>query len=166
MNNDLINSIRDAQRHYQENDAFLSRLKKRKPKDLDHFVNELHHKVFSKINCLECAICCRTLGPRLMHKDISKLTKFLNLNHATFIEQYLIIDEDQDYVFKSMPCPFLSSDNYCSVYGVRPKACAEYPHTDRRKFYQILDLTLKNTLICPAVFEIINGLKREYGGKI
>ncbi len=30
------------------------------------------------------------------------------------------------------PCPFLGDDNYCSVYEARPKACREYPHTDRK----------------------------------
>lgn len=31
-----------------------------------------------------------------------------------------------------MPCPLLGRDNYCAVYADRPKACREYPHTDRR----------------------------------
>ena len=47
------------------------------------------------------------------------------------------------------------------VYESRPKACREYPHTDRPRFYQILDLTLKNAEVCPAVFELIERLKKE-----
>ena len=77
------------------------------------------------------------------------------------VAQYLRIDEDNDYVFKSMPCPFLCSDNYCSIYENRPAACREYPHTDRRKFIQITDLTIKNSETCPAVFEILSRLKKE-----
>jgi len=46
------------------------------------------------------------------------------------------------------------------IYDHRPKACSEYPHTNRRKFIQITDLTLKNAEICPAVFEIVEELKK------
>lgn len=46
---------------------------------------------------------------------------------------YLRVDEDNDKVFKSMPCPFLGEDNLCSIYDIRPKACREFPHTDRKK---------------------------------
>ncbi|MFZ9981444.1 MAG: YkgJ family cysteine cluster protein [Cyclobacteriaceae bacterium] len=60
---------------------------------------------------------------------------------------------------KSSPCPFLGDDNYCSVYEVRPKACREYPHTDRRKVSQILDLTFRNTLVCPAVLNILDRVR-------
>ena len=76
-----------------------------------------------------------------------------------FINRYLRMDEDGDYVLKSSPCPFLDSENYCSVYEDRPKACREYPHTDRKKILQINELTLKNTMVCPAVFEILERLK-------
>ncbi|MGL5620544.1 MAG: YkgJ family cysteine cluster protein, partial [Tannerellaceae bacterium] len=65
-------------------------------------------------------------------------------------------------VFKSMPCPFLMSDNYCSIYSDRPKACREYPHTDRKKFIQIANLTIKNSYTCPGVYEILERLKKEF----
>jgi hypothetical protein len=73
----------------------------------------------------------------------------------TFIETYLTIDEDRDYVLQSTPCPFLGEDNKCFVYEHRPKACREYPHTNRKRMYQIMDITLKNTLVCPAVARIV-----------
>jgi len=148
-----------------ENRKFISRLRSKKPRDLDRVTHDLHHKVFSQLDCLNCANCCKTLGPRLIQKDIERISKYLNLKAESFKLQYLRIDEDGDYVFKSMPCPFLGEDNYCSVYSFRPKACAEYPHTDRRKFHQILDLTLRNTKVCPAVLEIVKELKKEYNGK-
>jgi Fe-S-cluster containining protein len=76
-----------------------------------------------------------------------------------FVAKYLYIDEDKDYVFKSAPCPLLNEDNYCSVYDDRPKACREYPHTDRKKMVQIMDLTHKNTMVCPAVLQIVEQIK-------
>ena len=44
--------------------------------------------------------------------------------------------------------------------GTRRTACREYPHTNRKRFYQILDLSLKNTEICPAVADVFEGLKK------
>ena len=60
---------------------------------------------------------------------------------------------------KSMPCPFLGPDNLCDIYDVRPKACAAFPHTDRKKIYQINHLTIKNTLFCPAAYLFVEKLK-------
>jgi len=68
-------------------------------------------------------------------------------------------------VLNSAPCPFLDSENYCLVYEDRPIACREYPHTNRKRFYQILDLTLKNTLICPAALQVAEGLAKKYPSK-
>ncbi|MNE52092.1 Flagellin N-methylase [compost metagenome] len=79
-----------------------------------------------------------------------------------FVERYLRIDEDNDYVLQSVPCPFLGNDNYCSVYEDRPKACREYPHTDHSPMLQILDITLKNTAICPAVYEVVERMKKYF----
>jgi uncharacterized protein len=151
-----------AKKKENENRKFLSRLKVRVPKDLDVTVHQLHDDVFSGINCLACANCCKNLGPRITEKDIERIAKFLKLKKELFVKTYLQIDEDKDYVFQSMPCPFLKSDNSCSIYDIRPKACAEYPHTDRRKFHQLFNLTLKNTFTCPAAYEIIEGLKENY----
>ena len=151
-----------AKKQHNANKKLVSRLKSKKPRDLDAETGKLHDQAFAHINCLECGNCCRTLGPRILQKDIDRIAKFLGLKPDGLVAKYLRIDEDGDYVFKSMPCPFLGEDNYCSIYEVRPKACAEYPHTDRRKIHQILDLTLKNTHTCPAVFEIMEGLKKKY----
>jgi len=145
-----------------QNRKFFARLKSRLPNDLDETVSVLHEKAFQQINCLNCANYCRHLGPRIIERDIDRISKFLKLKRESFIKSYLRIDEDGDYVFQGMPCPFLMSDNYCSVYDVRPKACKDYPHTDRRKFHQVLPLTLKNTHTCPAVYEIVEGLKKIY----
>ena len=77
-----------------------------------------------------------------------------------FIDQFLRMDEENDYVLQSVPCTFLGADNYCSIYEVRPKACREFPHTDRKKFQQISNLTLKNVAICPAAYNIVEEMKK------
>ena len=74
---------------------------------------------------------------------------------------YLKIDEEKDYVLQTLPCPFLGAENLCSIYENRPKGCREYPHTDRKKVYQINHLTLKNTLICPAAYEVVEKMMEK-----
>lgn len=151
-----------AKKAETENKAFFARMKKKKPKDLDDNVASIHEEIFEEIDCLECANCCKSISPIITQKDIERIAKHLKLKISAFVEQYLYIDNDGDYVYKSTPCPFLAPDNYCFIYEQRPKACREYPHTDRQKFYQILDITLKNTHYCPATFEIIEKLKKKY----
>jgi Fe-S-cluster containining protein len=129
----------------------VQRLSKMKKGALDQKMHRLHDEAFEHIDCLACANCCRTTGPLITQKDIERISKHLRLKPGAFVQKYLFIDEDQDYVFKSMPCPFLGDDNYCSIYDVRPKACREYPHTDRKNQQGILSLTQKNALLCPAV---------------
>ena len=158
----LENLSEKAQQVSAENKVFFKKLKKKKPKNLDNVVHALHEEVFEEIDCLACANCCKSLGPRITDNDIARLAKHLKLKPGKLIEEYLKIDEDGDYVFKEMPCPFLMPDNYCMVYNYRPKACREYPHTDRKRFYQALNVTQKNTATCPAVFEIIEKLKQEF----
>ncbi|MFM7431487.1 MAG: YkgJ family cysteine cluster protein [Flammeovirgaceae bacterium] len=142
-----------------QNRKFLTGLKKRNPREVDDAFHNLHEEVFNKIDCLTCANCCKTTSPIFYQTDIERVAKALRMKPGDFIEKYLRIDEDKDYVLKSSPCPFLDSENYCSVYADRPKACREYPHTNRKKMVQIMDLTYKNTLVCPAVLEMVERMK-------
>jgi Fe-S-cluster containining protein len=144
----------------KEHAALVKRLSKSDSHKLDERVHAIHEAVFEAINCLDCANCCRTLGPRITDTDVRRIASFLRIKPSKFMENYLLIDEEGDYIFRSMPCPFLGMDNYCSIYDTRPKACSEYPHTDRRRVYQVMALTLKNSTVCPAVFEILEQLRK------
>src|SRR6202451_3067840 len=77
---------------------------------------ELHEEAFNKIDCLQCANCCKNYSPRFKTPDIKRISKHLKMKEGDFIETYLRVDEDGDYVAKSKPCPFLGSDNYCGIY--------------------------------------------------
>lgn len=147
----------------QEFSALFQKLKKKKPAKLDQFVHQLHEEAFEKFDCLTCANCCASISPIIKDKDAERLAKSQKMKTTEFIGQYLFLDEDQDYVFKQTPCPFLMADHHCCVYQDRPRACREYPHTDRSRFYQILPLTLKNCEICPVVYAIAGELYRVSG---
>lgn len=139
--------------------AFFKKLQKQKPKSLDTQMQNLHDEVFEKVDCLACANCCKTTSPIFYQRDIERVAKRLKLPIQKFIAQYVHLDEDKDYVLNVAPCPFLDSENFCIIYEDRPNACRDYPHTNRKRFVQILNLTLRNTFICPAVYEIVEKLK-------
>jgi Fe-S-cluster containining protein len=158
---DLQRFQQQSKNKSSENRKFLQRLKKKDPRKVDDAFHAVHTEVFEEINCLTCANCCKTTSPIFYQTDIERVSKSLRVKPGDFIEKYLRIDEDNDYVLKSSPCPFLDGDNRCKVYDDRPKACREYPHTDRKKMVQIVDLTFKNTQVCPAVLEMVERLKKR-----
>ncbi len=158
---DLESLPEKAKKAEKETKRFFQSLKKNRLKNLDDTVHALHEETFDNIDCLECANCCRSLGPRLTDRDIERIASSLRMKPHEVVSVYLRMDEDNDYVFKEMPCPFLCSDNYCSIYDNRPKACREYPHTNRKKFFQIYSLTIRNAETCPAVYQILENLKKE-----
>lgn len=150
----------ESKKRSSENKKFLQRLKQKDPRWVDDKFHEVHDDVFQETNCLTCANCCKTTSPIFYENDIDRIAKFLKVKPGDFVTKYLRIDEDNDYVLQSSPCPFLDSENYCSIYSARPKACREYPHTDRKKMVQIMELTHKNSLVCPAVLEMVERLKK------
>ena len=150
-----------ARRNQEETNTFFTKLKRKKPKNLDTVTHRIHDSVCAKFDCLQCANCCSSISPMIGDKDIDRMARYLKMKPVELIARYLHIDEDQCYVFNEAPCPFLMHDNYCMIYDQRPKACQEYPHTDRRRFYQVLDLTMKNREICPIVYEVVEKLKLE-----
>ncbi len=137
----------------------LERFHREKPKDLDHRFHQAHDETFEEIDCLECANCCKTTSPIFLMSDIERLARGMKISTGDFIDTYLTLDSDNDYVLKTSPCPFLMDDNKCEVYENRPKACREYPHTNRKKMHQITQLTWKNSMICPAVTRILEKLR-------
>lgn len=149
-----------ADQKASENKKFLQKLKQKDSRSVDDVFHNTHEEVFKEIDCLSCANCCKTTSPIFYPTDIERIAKFLRVKPGDFTAQYLRIDEDNDYVLKSSPCPFLDRENYCSIYEARPKACREYPHTDRKKMVQIMELTYKNTLVCPAVLEMVERLRK------
>lgn len=138
-------------------------LKRRKSKDLDQTFHDAHDQVFHEVDCLKCANCCKTTSPIFRDVDIQRIARKLKVNVSTFEELYLMKDDEGDWVLQELPCHFLGSDNKCFIYDVRPQACREYPHTDRKRMVQILDLTRRNMEICPGVATIVDEVVEKYG---
>ena len=83
------------------------------------------------------------------------------MKESVFIETYLRLDEEGDYVVRSKPCPFLGTDNYCSIYEDRPSDCRRFPYTDEDVIVKRQKLTLKNSSFCPIVFYVLEKLEEN-----
>jgi Fe-S-cluster containining protein len=152
----------DAAAAKKSNEKLFEKLKRTKPADLDDTMHQLHDEVFEHTNCSTCANCCKTISPIFKQKDIDRVAKALHMSSGNFIEKYLFMDEDGDFVLNTAPCPFLDDQNLCIVYEDRPQACRGYPHTNRKRVHQVLDITMLNTMVCPAVLEIAERLREIY----
>jgi Fe-S-cluster containining protein len=119
---------------------------------------QLHDLAFEKVDCLSCGNCCKGYSPRFKTPDIKRISKYVGLREGSFIDKYLKIDSDGDYVLQQTPCPFLGSDNYCSIYAERPSDCRRFPYTDEDVFVKRTAITLKNVSFCPAAYFVIEKL--------
>jgi Fe-S-cluster containining protein len=113
---------------------------------------ELHEKAFEEVDCLDCARCCKNYSPRFKTPDIKRISKVLGMKESVFIDTYLSLDNEGDYVSKSQPCPFLNlEDNKCSIYEDRPSDCSRFPYLDEDVFFKRVQITMKNASFCPAI---------------
>lgn len=123
---------------------------------------EWHEEAFEKIDCLSCANCCKNFSPRFKQPDIKRIAKRLKLKEGELISRYLRLDEDNDYVTQSSPCPFLNEDNTCKIYEDRPSDCARYPYTNEDVFLNRTQLTLKNVTVCPISFYVLEKINERF----
>ncbi|MGN6616537.1 MAG: YkgJ family cysteine cluster protein [Ilyomonas sp.] len=144
-----------SQDHQKQYKQFLQRADKNKVlKQLP----QLHEEAFEKIDCLQCAECCKNYSPRFKTPDIKRISRHLKMKEGDFIEKYLRLDDDGDYVVRSTPCPFLGVDNFCSIYEVRPSDCERFPYTNEDVILKRANITLKNSTFCPIVFYVLEKL--------
>ncbi|MBE2231011.1 MAG: YkgJ family cysteine cluster protein [Chitinophagaceae bacterium] len=118
----------------------------------------LHEEATARVDCLTCANCCKNYSPRFKTPDVKRISKLLRMRESVFIETYLRVDEDGDFVVKSSPCPFLGADNYCSIYEDRPSDCRRFPYTDEDVIIKRTSLTLKNSTFCPITYYVLEKL--------
>ena len=154
----LVNWEKKSKERQKLYKQFLHRASKNKVLGL---LPDLHEEAFSNIDCLQCANCCKSFSPRFKTPDVKRISKLLGLKESQFIETYLRVDEEGDYVLQTIPCPFLGADNYCSIYEDRPSDCRRFPYTDEDVILKRQPLTLKNSSFCPATYYVLERLMQE-----
>ena len=122
---------------------------------------EFHEEAVSKIDCLQCANCCKNYSPRIKTPDIKRISRHLRMRESEFIDKYLVVDEDGDFVVNTKPCPFLGADNFCSIYEERPSDCRRFPYTDEDVIIKRKELTLKNSSFCPITYYVLEKLTEK-----
>lgn len=156
MKDDLLqNWEKRSADHQKQYKQFLNRADKNK---VLKALPALHEEAFEAVDCLQCGNCCKNYSPRFKTPDIKRIAKYLKMKEGDLIDTYLYIDADGDYVLKSKPCPFLGSDNFCSIYEVRPSDCSRFPYTDEDVILKRPQLTLKNSTFCPIVYYVLEKL--------
>ncbi len=161
LQNEISNLKHQALQNKKAYQKITQQLKKLKPYDVDELFHTQHEQVFAEIDCLLCANCCKTTPALVTNEDVNRISKQLKITPKDFMSKYVTKDNDGDTVLNKTPCTFLGNDNKCAIYEVRPFTCKDYPHTNRKKMQQILELTVKNTEICPAVSRIIENISHS-----
>lgn len=144
-----------SEEHQKKYKQFLQRPKRN---EVLKQLPALHEEAFEKIDCLQCAACCKHFSPRFKTPDIKRISKVLRLRESEFIDRYLMLDAEGDYVTKSSPCPFLGEDNFCVIYDDRPSDCHRFPYTDEDVLIDRPQITLKNSTFCPITFYVLEKL--------
>lgn len=140
-------------------------LKAQKQNRSIQLLEEWSDSAFETFNCLDCAHCCKNHSPRFNNTDIKRISKFLNIKESQLIQNYLKVDEDEDYVLISQPCSFLNDDNTCQIYEVRPKDCSRFPYTNEDVFINQINLSLKNATFCPIAENVLKKMSDHFNIK-
>lgn len=144
---------------------FLKGVKKNKKIANSTSLDEITDDFFEENSCIDCANCCKTISPIVRHSDIKRISKYLGLKQDEFIETYLERDNDDDFIIKSKPCPFLDEQNLCSIYEDRPSDCRKYPHLEEEGFNDLIGYHSRNLQSCPASYYILQEMERRALGK-
>ena len=155
MNNDWKKESSEKQKQFKR------LLEKGSKQKILKALPDLHEEAFEKINCLDCANCCKNHSPRFKQPDIKRIAKYLKIKEGDLVSRYLKLDNENDYVLRQKPCPFLAGDNTCSIYDQRPSDCERFPYTDEDVFFKRTAITMKNAEFCPAVHVVMEELLKK-----
>ena len=130
------------------------------PEKVNELVTQYSKEAFDKIDCLSCGNCCKTSPPLMEEEDIKRISKHLKISKKAFKRKYILEDINGEKSMINVPCVFLEDDNSCSIYEIRPKACAGYPHLDKGQFFKLKNLHAKNVFSCPIAYDVIGRINK------
>lgn len=141
-----------------ENIFFKKHLRNISSAEIDEKIHALNEEVSARVDCTQCANCCKRLEPGLEPNEIEVLAQQKQMPAELFKQAHVAFDGEALFL-KTKPCMFLDECK-CSIYTYRPAACAGYPHLDGK------DMKYKRSLwsnysTCPIVFNVIEALKSQ-----
>jgi len=136
--------------------TFLKGLSRRKVRGIDPLAQRMNKEAFQKIDCLQCANCCRVMTPTWKKTEVKRVAEHVGMTYDEYFKKHLYIDKTGDIMNKKTPCQHLAADNKCSIYEIRPKDCSGFPHTQSREFKLFIPEThIQNLSYCPATFYVV-----------
>jgi Fe-S-cluster containining protein len=165
MIQDLVQIRQLGEKKRPENERFRRHLK-------THYYSErglrrIGEGIEEKIDCTQCANCCRVATVRLSDRDIERLAKHLSVTRKQFLEEYTATSDDEGRILRrtdAAGCIFLEG-NTCTVYDARPDTCSRFPHIVRgngsiaSRMWQFID----RACYCPIVYNALEAFKEETG---
>ena len=138
--------------------SFLRGLTHRKVKKLDEKAITLNKEAFSKVDCLQCANCCKTMHPTWKKAEVKRVAGHFGMSYQEYFDKYLVL-EDGDIMNRKAPCQHLEKDNTCRIYDIRPADCKGYPHTQNKGFKLYISGThIQNMDYCPITVYVVEGI--------
>jgi len=137
--------------------AFLTKLEKNSPKNLDATAVKVDKEIWLETDCLSCGNCCKTMTPTFTKKDIKRISSHFNMSERSFKAKWLAYNKkDKDWVNVSTPCQFLEKKtNMCSIYAIRPSDCSGFPHLAKKKMVDYIHVHKQNLTYCPATYKMV-----------
>jgi len=165
MITDLIQIRRLGAKKLGENAQFRKHLKRHK--FVEPKFRRMALEVEDKVDCRQCANCCKVATTRISVRDVEKLARFLRMRPAEFIRQYAIETEEEGLILRRderKGCVFLSG-NDCTIYEARPHTCENFPHLVRGEgslLSRMWDMP-DRACYCPIVYNTLEAFKCEVG---
>jgi len=86
--------------------AFLKSLPRRRVKGLSSKFYRLHKEAYSKIDCGQCANCCKVMTPTYTKSEVKRISAHVGMTEKEYWKKYLKKDKQGDIVNRVQPCHF------------------------------------------------------------
>ena len=141
---------------------FLTKIENNPPRRLDMLAVAADLEMWKKTDCLSCANCCKTMSPTYTRSDMIRISSHIGMTVVQLQKKYLRKDSQGDWINRTQPCQFLNpDDNKCSIYEVRPRDCAGFPHHTKKRMIDYMHVFKQNIEFCPATYRVVEIMKNK-----
>ena len=149
---------KEMKSHRKELTTFLKGLGRRRVKGLSSKFYRLHKEAYSKIDCGQCANCCKTMTPTYTKTEVKRISAHVGMTEKEYWAKYLKKDKTGDIVNRVQPCHFLDKSNRCTIYDIRPVDCRQFPHTQKKDVLFQKEIHMQNLDFCPITYHVVKRL--------
>lgn len=163
MLTDLVQIRALGEKKRDENLRFRKHMKSRDHSD--RILRRIAEEIEGRIDCTQCANCCKVASVQLSERDVERLARYLRVTPARFLAEYAMESEEEGAILRrdaESGCVFLNG-NECTVYDARPDICQRFPHLVRgqgsiaSRMWQFVD----RACYCPIVYNSLEAFKEE-----